>query len=176
MQLYPNIEAKEGSAKRIPLADASVDAVVCAQAFHWFANSEALGEIHRVLKPGGSLGLVWNVRDERRKWVAALTKIIEPFEGDAPRYHTQQWRRLFPADGFSPLRENHFSNEHTGSPEQVIIDRILSIRFIAALPFDRQQHVESRIRKLIATSPELAEKTVVTFPYETAVFSCRKLC
>ena len=175
MQLYPGIEAKEGSAEHIPLADASVDAVVCAQAFHWFATPEALKEIHRVLKPGGSLGLIWNVRDERVEWVAALTKIIEPFEGDAPRYHTQQWRRLFPADGFSLLREHHFSNGHTGSPEQVIVDRILSVSFIAALPPDQQELVASQIRELIVASPELADKAIVTFPYETAAFSCRKL-
>jgi ubiquinone/menaquinone biosynthesis C-methylase UbiE len=97
-QLYPDIEAKKGSAEKIPLADASVDAIVCAQAFHWFATPEALAEIYRVLKSGGALGLIWNVRDERVAWVAALTEIMKPF-GDTPRYHTQIWRRLFPAAG-----------------------------------------------------------------------------
>src|ERR1700760_4082943 len=45
----PGVEALAGTAQSIPLADASVDAVVCAQSFHWFANRDALDEIHRVL-------------------------------------------------------------------------------------------------------------------------------
>src|SRR5687767_436287 len=53
----PEVEVVEGSATSIPLADSSVDAIVCAQAFHWFATPEALAEMHRVLTPGGILGL-----------------------------------------------------------------------------------------------------------------------
>ena len=43
----PEIETLDGSATSIPLPDASVDAIVCAQAFHWFATREALSEMHR---------------------------------------------------------------------------------------------------------------------------------
>jgi len=175
IECNPGITAKEGSAEHIPLADASIDAVVCAQSFHWFARREALAEIHRVLKPGGVLGLIWNVRDESVGWVAALTEIMRPYEGNTPRHHTQDWRRLFPAEGFGPLRERRFPNAHTGSPEQVIIDRVLSTSFIAALPAMEQDRVAAQIRKLIETSPDLAGKSEVTFPYETAAFSCTKL-
>jgi SAM-dependent methyltransferase len=172
---YPEIEAKSGSAQNIPLADASVDAVVCAQAFHWFATPEALHEIRRVLKPGGALGLVWNVRDESVPWVAALNAIMKPFEGDAPRYHSQKWRNVFPADGFSLLRESHFWNGHTGPPEKVIIDRILSVSFMAALPPRQQEQVIAQLRDVIATYPELADKSQVTFPYQTLACVCNKL-
>ena len=133
---YPEIESRRGSADAIPLGDASVNAVVCAQSFHWFATPAALHEIHRVLKPGGALGLVWNDRDNNVAWVAALTRIMKPFEGDTPRFHSQKWRAMFPAEGFGPLREKRFQNWHTGPPEQVIVDRILSVSFIAALPPD----------------------------------------
>jgi SAM-dependent methyltransferase len=172
---YPDIEAKRGTAQHIPLADGSVDAVVCAQSFHWFATPEVIGEIHRVLKVGGVLGLIWNVRDESMEWVAALTRIIEPFEGDAPRYKTQQWRCIFPAAGFSALREQRFLNVHIGPPEQVVVNRVLSISFIAALPNDEQERVASQVRELIASYPELTGKALVTFPYNTAAFSCTKL-
>ena len=71
---YPSVCAKEGSATRIPLDDESADALFCAQAFHWFASTEALDEIRRVLKPGGIFGLIWNIRDETADWVAALSR------------------------------------------------------------------------------------------------------
>ncbi len=172
--IVPTVAARYGTAEAIPVNACAVDAVVCAQSFHWFATEAALREIHRILRPGGVLGLVWNVRDETVDWVAAMTSIMEPFEGNAPRYHSGEWRKLFPAEGFGPLRERHFRNDHTGPPEQVIVDRVLSTSFIAAR--DRPHHhiVAARLRDLIATTPALRGRDEVTVPYETVAFSCAK--
>jgi SAM-dependent methyltransferase len=174
-QRFPEVEAHSGSAQHIPLEDASVDAVVCAQAFHWFSTAEAVREIHRALKPGGAFGLIWNVRDETVPWVAALGKLMKPFEGDTPRFSSQKWRNVFPAEGFSPLREKQFSHRHTGPPEKVIIDRILSVSFMAALPPAGQERVSAEMRAIIAGDPELAGKTDVSFPYKTLACVCHKL-
>jgi ubiquinone/menaquinone biosynthesis C-methylase UbiE len=54
-RLPPEVEALDGTAEAIPLPGASVDAVTVAQAFHWFDAEPALAEIHRVLRPGGTL-------------------------------------------------------------------------------------------------------------------------
>ena len=172
---YPGIETKVGSAESLPFEDEFFDSVICAQSFHWFATRESLAEIRRVLKPRGHLGMIWNVRDESVEWVAALTKIIEPFEGDTPRYRTQKWRQMFPADGFSHLHEQQFSNEHIGTSEQVIVERILSVSFIAALRPVEQDLVASQIRELIATTPELSGETSVSFPYKIVALNCFKL-
>src|SRR3954454_13116307 len=51
----PTVETHAGSAEAIPLADASVDAVVVGQAFHWFDQARAVPELARVLRPGGVL-------------------------------------------------------------------------------------------------------------------------
>ncbi len=63
------IEVRDGTAEALPLEDASVDLVTVAQAFHWFDAPAALAEIRRVLRPGGGLALIWNVRDETVGWV-----------------------------------------------------------------------------------------------------------
>jgi SAM-dependent methyltransferase len=60
----PGIEAVDGTAEAIPCDSRTVDAVTCAQAFHWFEPGAALTEIHRVLRTGGGLAIVTNVRDE----------------------------------------------------------------------------------------------------------------
>ncbi|TDU32623.1 methyltransferase family protein [Panacagrimonas perspica] len=169
---HPGAVALEGSAEAIPLGDASVDAVICAQAFHWFANATALGEIHRVLRPGGRLGLVWNVRDESLDWVAALSKIIDRHQGDAPRFVSGAWRRPFGTTTmFSPLREQRFAYRHVGPPHRVIVDRSLSVSFIAALPPSERSRVERQVGALIASTPALAGKDEVAFPYVTMAYS-----
>ncbi len=163
-------DVRDGAAEALPLADASVDAVVCAQAFHWFANAASLAEIHRVLKPGGRLGLIWNLRDARVDWVARLDAIVNRVEGDTPRYYTGRWRTAFPLPGFGQLHEQHFSVGHTGSPEDVIVARVKSTSFIAALPAEEQARIEAQVRALIEAEPTLCAQDSVTVPYETAAF------
>lgn len=171
----PDATVVEGTAEAIPLPSGSVDVVACAQSFHWFATPAALAEIHRVLRPGGSLALVWNVRDETVDWVAAISAILQPHEGDTPRFHKGDWKRLFPAEGFGPLDETVFPHGHQGPVEQVIVDRSLSVSFIAVLPDDQRNDVAAALRRLATTHPALAGKSEVEFPYRTQAYSCRRL-
>ncbi|MCJ0762946.1 class I SAM-dependent methyltransferase [Variovorax terrae] len=168
----PTVRVLAGTAQAIALPGAALDAVVCAQAFHWFASRETLDEFQRVLKPGGRLGLVWNVRDESVDWVAELTRIVTPYEGDAPRFYKGDWRRPFPHPAFSELVESRFAHQHTGAPQQVIVDRFMSVSFIAALPPEGQAEVRERLEALIATHPALRGREMVSFPYYTLAFHC----
>ncbi|WP_236196862.1 class I SAM-dependent methyltransferase [Pseudomonas glycinae] len=167
---WPQVLAVSGTATDLPLPDASVDAVVCAQAFHWFASTEALDEIARVLKPGGKLGLIWNLRDTRIDWVPKLDAIVNALEGDTPRFYTGEWRKAFPHPGFGPLQAQHFQHGHTGSPEDVIFNRVRSTSFIAALSDQQRAKIDEQIAQLIAGEPQLRGREVVTVPYETAAF------
>ncbi|CAH2771766.1 MAG: SAM-dependent methyltransferase [uncultured Caballeronia sp.] len=126
----PQVETHAGTADSIPLPDASVDAVVCAQSFHWFSTHAALAEILRVLKPGGKLGLIWNLRDASVPWVVRL---------------------------------------------DVIVNRVRSTSFVAALSADEREKIDNEVHALIASEPLLAGKDVVTVPYETAGFYVEKL-
>ena len=166
----PGVTAIAASAQSMPLEGASFDVVVCAQAFHWFAHRQALREIGRVLRPGGRLGLVWNVRDESHDWVAAITRIISPYEGDTPRFRNGDWRRLFPNDLFSDLRETAVSCQHVGSAQQVILERMLSVSFIASLPDTDRARVAGQLQALIATHPQLQGGSTIAFPYVTRAY------
>ncbi|SEE64720.1 class I SAM-dependent methyltransferase [Pseudomonas migulae] len=175
LDAWPDVLAVSGTATDLPLPDASVDVVICAQAFHWFASDEALTEIARVLKPGGKLGLVWNLRDTRVSWVPKLDAIVNALEGDTPRFYTGAWRRAFPHAAFGPLQEQQFSHEHTGSPEDVIFNRVRSTSFVSALPAVERAKVDEQMRTLIDAVPELRGKDVVTVPYVTAAFVAVKV-
>lgn len=162
----PGVTALEGTAQAIPLPDASLDVLTCAQSFHWFATPAALAEIARVLKPGGRLGLIWNIRDERTDWVAALTAIMTPHEGDAPRFHTGAWRALFPDPRFTAMEETKIEHAHTGPFADVVEARVMSVSFIAALPPAEQAAIRAEIAALRARFPALA-RDEITFPYRT---------
>ncbi|HEX3258448.1 MAG TPA: class I SAM-dependent methyltransferase [Pseudonocardia sp.] len=65
------------TAEEIPLRASSVDVVVASQAFHWFDADRAWPEIARVLRPGGSLALVWNSGDVRVPWVRKVLSLVD---------------------------------------------------------------------------------------------------
>lgn len=72
----PGAVALRSRAEEIPVRSRWADVVVSAQAYHWFDLDRALPEIARVLKPGGRVALVWNLRDERIPWVRRLGRLI----------------------------------------------------------------------------------------------------
>ena len=78
----PGVRTSVARAEELPLLDASVDVLACAQAFHWFDQEAALAEFARVLRPGGHLALAWNTRDEKVPWVRKLGAIIGTQDSD----------------------------------------------------------------------------------------------
>ncbi|HTP53260.1 MAG TPA: class I SAM-dependent methyltransferase [Anaeromyxobacteraceae bacterium] len=167
----PSALAVGGLAEAIPLRSGSVGAVLCAQSFHWFAGPRAIGEIHRVLAPGGVLGLVWNQRDERVGWVRQLGEVLLPLQGDAPRFRSGRWRDALSASAlFGPLEERRFAIEQAGAPEAVV-ERISSTSFVAALPAARRLEVLGEVRRIVAAG---AQEGRVRMPYVTHAFCCER--
>lgn len=60
---HPGFSSQAGSAERTGLADGSVDRVTAAQSFHWMDPEAFRKECRRILRPGGTVALVWNFRD-----------------------------------------------------------------------------------------------------------------
>jgi len=163
----PGVAVLDGTAEAIPCADASADAVTAAQAFHWFSGASALSEIHRVLRPAGGLGLIWNRRDTRDLLQAAIDAIIRPYRGRAPTHERDQWREPMMASAlFQPAGAHQFRHEQTVDRDG-LVDRVLSISFIATLPDDERTAVGDQVRKLVNQPP-------IRLPYLTDVFLFRR--
>jgi len=165
----PSVRVLDGTAEAIPLADDSVDAVTVAQAFHWFDAERAFAELHRVLRPGGRLALVWNVRDQSDPLQLRITELVEPYRGDAPSHASLAWRDAFEqTDLFSPLEERRLAWTQVTDADGLVA-RVASISFVAALQEDALRQVAPRVRALAEPSGP------IELAYETQVLWCERL-
>nr|WP_018601684.1 class I SAM-dependent methyltransferase [Mycobacterium sp. 155] len=155
----PDTPALLGTAEEIPLADNSVDAVLVAQAWHWFDTERAVAEVSRVLRPGGRLGLVWNTRDERMGWVKDLGQIIghenDPFNHEV----------TLPAP-FADTERQQVEWTSYLTP-QALIDLVASRSYCITSPEQVRTRTLGQVRELLATHPALANSTGLALPYVT---------
>jgi SAM-dependent methyltransferase len=164
----PEVSVLEGTAESIPLAAGSVDAVTVAQAFHWFDADAAIVEIHRVLRPGGGLGLIWNVMGSDPTWLAALRELVHGIRGSVPAYGVSPWQEAFRATPlFRPLTQRTFDLVHE-LDEDGLVDRIVSTSYVAALPDADRARLVDQVRALVADVPR-----PLRLPYRTDVFTYR---
>ncbi len=162
----PNVEVIDGSDVNIPVSDNSVDVVFVAQAFHWFDETRALNEIHRVLVDEGGLGLIWNERDESVDWVRALS-------------HAMQWDTRQPYDvgkDFTPIIERgpfadveRVAFEHSQTlTRQGLYQRVLSTSYISTMEEGEREAVMQRVSEVVE---DLSEPIVL--PYLSTAYSAR---
>jgi len=154
-------------AEALPFREATFGAAVAAQTFHWLDGDRTVPELARVLRPRGRAALVWNVRDESEPWVAAITDVIEPFRGDTPSYRDGRWERAFDASAaFSPLERRSFAYRHETTCEGVV-ERVLSISFIASLGDHDRDEVAREIRRILRKADVADDDAPLAFPYRT---------
>jgi SAM-dependent methyltransferase len=157
-----------GRAEATGLAARSVDAVVAAQAFHWFEPVAARAELARILRPGGAILLVWNVR---RSDASALMRgyhdMIRRFAIDPVGLTRHDERAtiaaFFGAGGF---RELVF-------PHTDVLDRAaLAGRASSAsyLPGDGHARRAAMLAELDALFDTCAEEGFVRFEFDTHVY------
>jgi SAM-dependent methyltransferase len=165
--LPASVEVLEGTAERIPLESASADLVTVAQAFHWFDGDAALAEIHRVLRPGGRLALVWNRRVMDHPVNQAIEAILAPHRAEVPAHRSGEWRAAFERTTlFGALEEHTFPNEQHLDADGMA-DRIGSTSFVASLP-------EEERARVLGAARELARDGPVTVPYRSEVMIAQR--
>jgi SAM-dependent methyltransferase len=163
-RVLPDVEALLGGAEAIPLPDGSVDGITVAQAFHWFRHAEALPEMHRVLRPHGGVGLIWNARDQEAPVTSSVNELLADFvppERAAPGTWSDELRK---SDLFGALEERRFRFTQTLDAD-AFAGRILSISFVAAAPAEKRVELEGRLRKLVAAEGGSVDMAYVTDVY-----------
>lgn len=165
------VEVLETTAVATALASGSVDAATAGQSFHWFADRGSLLEIHRILRPRGRLGLIWNRRDSRSQLWKEVGELVAPLRNRSPDHSTGEWRRALQASGlFGPLESRAFPHHQPVSPEQ-LVDRVLSLSFVAAASEPVQARLRQRLLEL-AVEYETRPGRPIALPYHTEVFTC----
>ncbi|HXP18115.1 MAG TPA: methyltransferase domain-containing protein [Streptosporangiaceae bacterium] len=181
----PGVPVVAGTAEALPFATGSADAVVVAQAFHWFDADRAMAELGRVVRGGGRLGLVWNARDRSVDWVDRVWAVMDRVERDAPwRDHrdgtggpaAQRWseRDLAARDGWTPFTEATFCHVQDAAHEDVI-DRIRSVSHVAVLPPASQAAVLDEIRAILREHPDTRDEPILRIPYRTDAMYTERL-
>jgi SAM-dependent methyltransferase len=163
-QRLPEATVMEGTAEAIPVPDATMDAVTVAQAFHWFDPEPAMHELARVLKPGGGLAAMWNVRDESVEWMAMIRELIEEHKATAPDHRTGDWRKPFESGSpFGPFELEVFKHSQEASRADAI-DVFASRSYVASLPDAERAHLLERVAE------QLPHTETVVIPYITELY------
>ena len=177
----PEVRALAGGAEAIPLPDASVDAVLAANAMHWFDMDVAGPEIARVLAAGGVLAGLWNVVDDRVDWVAGLERV----SGSAaigPRDTLSSWRaataeaygpKTGPAARFHTLEQAEFPHGQRRTADSLIAT-LATRAGLLVMPEQARAATLGRIRAFLAATPETA-RGEFTLPMLTAVLRVQQL-
>ena len=151
----PEAESLAGSAEAIPLPDASVDAVFTAEAFHWYASDESVGEIVRVLRPRGGLVILWNLDfgDPDPPMGEEVDRVIDVAfaKGGAPgigKVLSGFWREPIAKGPFEPLQESEVERTVTRTRDQWLAN-MLSVSSIAALSDADREDFAARLHELV---------------------------
>ena len=165
-------EVLDGTAEAIPLPDASVDAVIAGQAYHWFDKAGAHPEITRVVRKGGVFGPLWNIRDEETPWVAELSGRIAEDVGDRHGHEAAMADADF-GPGFGPVERALFTHSTVHTLDS-LLDLVHSRSYYLTADGDQRASIDARVKDLVATHPDLAGRDEFELPYVTAAYRARR--
>jgi SAM-dependent methyltransferase len=163
----PGVATEVGGAEAVPLPDRSVDAVVAGQAAHWFDPPPAAAELRRVLRPGGIVGFVWNTRDSRVPWVAALGELLAAEARDSEADQSVVDRFAAELGATVAVLDSRIVQAVT--PAQVV-GGIGTRSYVATMDAARRAEFLERVRRLIDTHPGTRGRDRLELPYTTRAY------
>lgn len=164
----PHATPMVGTAENLGLADACMDLAVVAQAWHWCDPRTASTEIARVLRPEGTLGLVWNQLDVGLPWVHRLARIMHAGDVHKPDFRPTLGPEFAPAEGHNTRWDQ------TLTPEEVM-ELAKSRSYYLKAPEQVRAKVMANLRWYLFEHLGHTPGTELQLPYVTQTWRTRKL-
>jgi SAM-dependent methyltransferase len=163
----PTVHTMAGSAEHLPLADAGTSLVTVAQAWHWVEVAGASTEIARVLRAGGALALVWNIRDADVDWVGRLGEVMGASEAE-------KYDSITPPVG-RPLERQAYRDFRwvTEMNREQFFAMVTSRSYVITIDEAERAEMLARLGELLDDHPDLAGRSSYPMPYVTRVTMVR---
>lgn len=139
----PRAEALAGTAEALPPLG-TVDAVLVGQAWHWFDVPAALASVRGVLRPGGTLGLLWNLLDDRDGWAKVLADAAQMEDRLSFLDHAEVHPFQEVPDDFGPWERRVMEHTQVVDAERVLAN-LASRSTVLLLPADEREALVSRV-------------------------------
>jgi SAM-dependent methyltransferase len=171
----PSVPAVRAVAEQLPVAQASLRAIVVGEAFHWFDAAAAIREAAGALAPGGVLAMMWNRRDDSVDWVREYGEIVVSERPDGRPYaHATDWESAVAGSrAFDAAQRSAHANPQPSSAA-ALVDRAGSTSFVADAAPAARDRVLARVRELAVTHPDLAGRREFDLPYRTELYLWRR--
>ncbi|HKI93139.1 MAG TPA: class I SAM-dependent methyltransferase [Gaiellaceae bacterium] len=159
------VEAVQGSAEAVPLADGAADAVVAGSSLHWFDVEQALAEAHRVLRPGGTFAFGWNHRDAAEPAMARVAAALEAARRGPASWPTRPWADLVIAGGlFGSVERGRFPHV-LDLPREALGDHLRSYATLAGLAEAELAELAGRVAAIVEEEPSLRRGDRLALPF-----------
>lgn len=163
----PALVVVDATAEHTGLPDGSEDLVTCAQAWHWLDEQAASAEVHRILRPGGAVAIVWNQMDVSVPWIHRLSRIMR--SGDVHR--PDRPPHLGAAFTVPRLTQVPWTDRMT--PDQLMDLGTTRSSYLRADPAQRRR-MQANLRWYLLDPRRLAPGVPVEIPYTTLLWTARR--
>lgn len=163
---YDRFYSQDGKGEATGLLDQSVHLITVAQAFHWMEQEASKKEFRRILKPGGHIALIWNLRLTHTAFLQAYETFLQTFghQYDAANRAVEEEIAVF----FQPreMRIQIFSNVRLLDFDG-LKGLVLSASYMPNEGHARYEEMITRLEEIFAIHNE---NGLVKMEYETKLY------
>ena len=162
-----NFHSVDGTGEATTLAPGAVDAITCAQSFHWFDRGRCRVEFERITRGSKLVFLIWNERISE----GMMEEYDRLLQASAPEYCAVGRRNITDADVgkfFGPARFELFYFAHAQRLDRkAFVGRVLSSSYVPNVGQPGHDEVMEKIRVFFDRHAQAGR---IEFQYQTRVY------